>query len=617
MCGIAGIAVAATGGQPDATAIERMCAALVHRGPDDSGTWLGDRVALAMRRLRVIDLEGGKQPMMNDDGSVVLVFNGEIYNYRGLRETLEKRGHSFRTQSDTEVLLRGYEAYGDDVLTHLNGMFAFAIYDRKQERVLLARDRLGIKPLVYALRGDTLYFASELNALLLGMHGEPEINLGSLRRFVEFLYVPSPDTIYSGVSKLRAGEIAVFQHGALRTETYWKPAFAPDTAWDLDSAAERFLTLARDSISLQRVSDVPLGAFLSGGVDSSTVVGLLSEISDIPVQTYSIEFDDPEANELSYARIAARHFGTNHHETILKPDLATMCEHIAAQFGEPFADSSALPTWLVSQEARKGVTVALSGDGGDELFGGYTWMHMARRVEQYRRVPRLLRHAIDAGLHALPSGPQVARYRRFSRDSFLGPVESFRRRETCFTAAQVDLLFRPEVLQTVAEDRFRERSESVHELAYEEQMLFLDTTQYLPDDILAKVDAMSMAHSLEVRVPLLDHRIVEFAATVPFPLKYAGGVSKRVMKHAVRGLLPAELLAQRKRGFAIPIHRWFRESLGPYFEETVLSPKAYCNDYVNSAYVRDLFSQHLVRRENYGHHLWALLMLELWLRGNA
>ncbi len=617
MCGICGIVHGDEKRPVDEGRVRAMNEALTHRGPDDGGLWHGGHAALAMRRLSIIDLFRGHQPMRSADGNITLVFNGEIYNFETLRAELEALGCAFRTLSDTEVILHAYQAYGDAFLEHLNGMFAIALHDHRQDRLLLARDRLGIKPVFYTVRDGALAFASELDALLRSGLVTGALNPGALDAYFALLYIPAPDSIFEGVHKLLPGEKLVFQRGEVITERYWTLAFEPDSAWTLSSAAEAYAELLNDSVRLRRVSDVPLGAFLSGGLDSSSVVGALSECSAAPVKTFTIGFDDAHANELEYARIAAQHFGTDHTEEMLHPDMVEVAAGLIRHFGEPFADSSAVPTWLVSQLARQQVTVSLSGDGGDELFAGYTWLHMAHRVARYRRVPAPLRNLIGTALRLAPKSPFLGKIRRFNADSFLSPHQAFRRRETCFDASQRATLYRPAWAQRVvgcAVDRFQEHADADEGLAYGDWMLRQDTGLYLPDDILTKVDRMSMAVGLEARVPLLDHRIVEFAATVPFHLKFQGGASKRIAKYAMASLLPPELLKQRKQGFAIPIQRWFRNELRGHFQETVLSPEARNAAYLDPTCVQGLFDAHAARRENYGHHLWAVLMFEHWLR---
>ena len=616
MCGICGLVNGDPSRHVDVAVVERMNAALIHRGPDDAGVWHGGHATLAMRRLSILDLAGGHQPMTNEDGSVIVIFNGEIYNFRALRDDLIAQGHAFRSQSDTEVIVHAYEEYGDDMLQRLNGMFAMAVYDVKQKRLLLARDRLGIKPLFYCERNGSLAFASELDALLRSGLVRKRIDPSALDAYFSFLYIPAPDCIFEDVRKLRPGEKLVFENGKAALTRYWRLAFNIDNTWTLEAAAERYRDLLADAIRLQRVSDVPLGAFLSGGIDSSTVAGMMSRAGPGPVKTFTIGFEDAAVDEIRYARTAAKYFHTDHSEEILRPDMVDVTSRLVRHFGEPFADSSAVPTWLVSKLARSSVTVVLSGDGGDELFAGYTWLHMNRNVATYRRIPKFVRSLLDLALHCAPGSRRIAKLRRFSHDSSLSPQASFRRRETCFNADMRAALYHREWSGRIAADatdRFEEHAQD-GPLSPDDWMLYQDSVMYLPDDILTKVDRMSMAHSLEVRVPLLDHRIVEFAATVPFALKFKGGVSKYLAKHAVRDLLPKELLHQRKQGFAIPVHRWFREDLRAFFQELVLSKDARCGEYLNPGAVQSLLNGHTAHQEDYGHHLWAILMLEQWLR---
>lgn len=617
MCGICGICCSDRGRRADIQAAARMNDAMAHRGPDDDGMWDGGHVALAMRRLSILDIHGGRQPMANENGAIQVVFNGEIYNYRELRADLQKKGHLFKTNSDTEVILHAYEQHGDDAIRLFNGMFAFALYDANAARLLIARDRLGIKPLFYTIKNGALAFASELAALMRsGIPGET-LNPPALDAYFSFLYIPAPDTIYHGVKKLPPAHKLTFERGKVRIERYWQLQFRPETRWTTESAAERYLELARDSVRLRRLSDVPLGAFLSGGLDSSSVVALLAESTPDPVKTFSIGFDDAKADELRWARIAAARFGTEHTEEILHPAICSLAERIAPCFGEPFADSSAVPTWLVSSVARRQVTVALSGDGGDESFAGYTWTRMNRHVAAFRNVPAPIRSLAETVLAAMP-GPRASKLARFLSDARLSHRDSFRRRHTCFSPELKARLYRPDFAQTLCApciDRFQQHADHGPQDP-DQWMLHQDTAMYLPDDILAKVDRMTMANSLEARVPLLDHRIVEFAATLPFSLKLNRGISKRVVKRAMRTILPDELLRQRKRGFAIPIHRWFREDLRAPFEQAVLDPASRCAQFIHPPAAKTLLQHHLARKENYGHHLWAILMLEYWLQTN-
>jgi len=618
VCGICGIVYDDPGHEVDLYRLDRMSTALAHRGPDDSGAWHQPGAGLAHRRLSILDTtHAGHQPMVSTDGNLVIVFNGEIYNFQELQEILEARGSSFHTKCDTEVLLEAHRVWGDNAVQQLNGMFAYACFDKERRRLVLVRDRLGIKPLFYTQQNGAVAFASELDALVQGGFAGQGLNPAAIDAYFTYLYIPGPDTIYKNVFKLMPGERLVVEEGRITHEQYWRLEFKEDPAWTLPSAAEAFLSLLDDAVCMQRISDVPLGAFLSGGMDSSAVVAALSRCSDKPVKTFTIGFDDAHRDETRFARIAAQHFGADHTEEILHPDMIDTVARFVRHFGEPFADSSALPMWLVSQVARGSVTVALSGDGGDELFGGYTWMHRNLQVATFRKIPGPVRQLAAVMLHTWPESPAVHQLRRFAQDTFLSPDESFRRRLTCFGPELRQALYTSDFAQAVFNhqiDRYAEHCTRAQTLPDNNRMLYLDTMMYLPDDILTKVDRMSMAHGLEARVPLLDHRLVEFAATVPFPLKYAQGVSKRLMKYALRDTLPPALLAQRKQGFAIPIHRWFRKELRDHFRELVLESGSRCAQYLMVDPIQRLFDRHVAGVENYGHHLWAVLLFEHWLR---
>ncbi len=617
MCGICGIVHADPARTVDAARVGSMNAALVHRGPDDEGAWVRGAVGLAARRLSIRDVVHGHQPMANENASCVVVFNGEIYNADELRADLQKKGFAFRTQCDTEVVLRAYEAWDEGAVHRFNGMFAFAVWDAARDRLYAARDRVGIKPLYFTERGGTLAFSSELASLLRSGLVDGALDPAAIDAYLTYLYVPHPESIFRGVRQLGPGESLTWHRGRARIDTYWRPEFRATRSWTLDSAAETYKELLRDAVRLQCVSDVPLGAFLSGGIDSTSVVAVLAESSPMPVKTFTIGFDDAESDERGYARMAANAFATRHIERVMQPDLAEMSAELVRHFGEPFADSSAIPTWMVSKLAREEVTVALSGDGGDELFAGYTWLHMALRAGRFASVPRPLRAMLDVGLKLAPRSPWWDKARRFSADAALTPMERLQRRETCFNAEQRADVYSPAVAKAVHArglDRFREYWEQCSAFTDEDRMLSQDLRMYLPDDILTKVDRMSMAASLEARVPLLDHRIVEFAATVPFEMKYNGVESKRLVKHALKGVVPAKLLEQRKRGFAIPVHAWLRGELAPLFEEAVLGAGARSAEWFEPAAMRSLFAAHRAGRENLGHHLWALLVFEQWLR---
>ncbi|MEK7793158.1 MAG: asparagine synthase (glutamine-hydrolyzing) [Candidatus Hydrogenedentota bacterium] len=610
MCGIAGMVMIDSAAIADEAAVQRMTDALVHRGPDSGGVWTSRNAALGARRLRVLDLAAGEQPLTSPDDRYVIVYNGEIYNHREVRVELETKGVTFKTHCDTETVLAAYAAWGTNCLARFNGMFAFAIHDTHENTLFLARDRLGVKPLFYSQTPDAFVFASELDALMRSQLLPRDIDRESLADYFRYLYVPAPDTIYRGISKLLPGESILLKNGRMETQRWWSPRLNIDSSWTLDSAAERFRELLFDSVRLRLISDVPLGAFLSGGVDSSCVVAAMAQHA-ATIKTFSIGFDDAAANELPYAREVATRFGTHHTEEIVRPDAVALLPQIVRHFGEPFADSSAIPTWYVSQLARRNVTVALSGDGGDELFAGYDWTRMNRLVARYRRVPGGIRRLIDLALGALPDSERIRKLARFSADSFLSPLESFRRRQTSFSPRELDELLLGGA--TATRDRFAEVATPAETMNSDDWMLLHDLLMYLPDDILTKVDRMSMAHALEARVPLLDYRLVEFAMTVPFHLKAAHGVTKRVMKHACGDLLPESVMRQRKRGFAIPIHKWFRGPLREIFHDTVLSKSARSRESIDTKAAARFLDRHTQRGEDLGHHLWAVLVLEHWL----
>lgn len=614
MCGIAGLLHDDPDRAAAADAAARMGAALAHRGPDDAGLWHDGPVALAHRRLSVIDLSPlGRQPMASACGRHVVAYNGEIYNFPALRQALEGLGDTFRGRGDTEVLVAALARWGEAALDRLVGMFAFAWYDRAEKRLVLARDRLGIKPVYYTHQGGVFAFASEPGALRAGGFLSGGLDPAALDAYFAHLYVPAPETAHRGVFQLCPGEVVTVRRGRLDRRRWWTLARRIDPAWTLDSAAARYLDLLEDSVRLRRISDVPVGAFLSGGLDSGTVAAVMAAQGGA-VNTFSVGFDDAQMDELRYARLAAEHLGTEHHEEMLRPDMVDLLPRITRHFGDPFADSSALPTWLVSRMARTRVTVALTGDGGDELFGGYAWTRAAAAVARYRQIPLPLRRLASPVFDALPRGARADKFRRFHADSFLPPVEAYRRRHTCLDAATRGALLAPCGGPVSARDRFLAHWEAAGDAGEGDRMLHVDTAMYLPDDVLAKVDRMSMAHGLEARVPLLDHRLVEFAATVPFHLKLARGVTKRLAKRAARALLPPALLRQRKQGFSVPIHRWFREELRGHFQDAVFAADARTAGLLDPRVARALFEAHQARRADLGHALWAILVLEHTLR---
>ena len=609
MCGIVGFAAGPGRIAPDAAVGAAMNAAIVHRGPDDGGLHREDAVLLGMRRLAIIDLSGGHQPMHGLDGQLVLVFNGEIYNYRRLRAELQARGRAFRTDSDSEVILAAYEAWGEAAVARLEGMFAFALWDRRSGRLLLARDRLGKKPLFLWEGEGGLGFASELKSLLEIPGFTREVDTSVLPGYFAFGYVPSPRSIFRGVRKLPAGHYAVWRDGALREQRYWQLDFQPTFAGSEAEAEAELHARLQAAVDDRLVADVPFGAFLSGGLDSSVVVALMAQRMTQPVRTFSIGFKEARYSELSDARIVADHLKTEHHELVVEPEAADLVDRLVWHLDEPFADSSALPTYLVSAMARPHVKMVLSGDGGDEAFAGY------ERYLKFLALERLgpLRGAASLGLRgagAVVPGRVGQRLRRVGErlgdafpDSYLSGVA----------------LSRPEQMRALLGKAGAEGYASLHALfpandprPMIDRIVDADIHSYLLDDILVKLDRMSMAASIEGRAPLLDHRVVEFAVRLPAHLRVRGGRGKHLLREVARRWLPSSILDKPKQGFAIPLDEWFRGRLGDMAADTFASRAFRERGWVEPAAVDGLLAEHRAGRANHAEPLWQVLMLERW-----
>jgi len=596
--------------------LHAMCAALAHRGPDDEGFCLGKdkSVGLGMRRLSIIDLQTGRQPVHNEDGTVWVVFNGEIYNYRGLRRELNARGHAFYTTTDTEVIVHLYEEYGPRCVEHLRGMFAFALWDDRSRTLLLARDRLGIKPLYYAEIAGRLLFASELKAILQVPEVERSLNWRAVSHLFTGLTTPPAESIIEGVRKLEPGHLLTASPGKEhKIERYWEARFEPDYSRSEEDYVEELRELIQESVSLHMVSDVPLGAFLSGGIDSSSVVATMARLVPGPVKTFSIGFPDRDFNELDHARLVAERFGTDHHELILEPDVVDILEDLAWYLDEPFGDPSAIPTFMVSKLAADHVTVVLSGDGGDELFAGYDKYLVEQRERRYRFVPRPFRRMLGTIGELMHDG---MRGRNFLRHIALDGAARYLDASTLFRLDQKKRLFQPGASEMLMKsDPWTEAAEYLagvngHWLS---ALQYWDLKSYLPLDILTKVDRMSMAHSIEARVPLLDHKLVEFATTIPPDLRLRNGTTKYLFKRALRGILPDEIIDRPKHGFGIPLGRWFRGQLGDFVRELLLSETSRRRGIFNPAYIEQLVQRHENGRE-LDLHLWTLISFELWCR---
>jgi len=613
VCGIAGI-VRFDGRPVLEDDVRAMCRAMVHRGPDEEGVYLGAGVGLGMRRLSIIDLEGGQQPISNEDGSIWVVFNGEIYNHRELRRQLTRDGHTFRTASDTETIVHLYEDLGARAVERLRGMFAFALWDAPRRQLLLARDRLGIKPLYYADLDDGVVFASELKPILQRPDIGRDLNWEAVGHLFTFLATPSSSSIVKGVRKLEPARFATAaDRRGVRVERYWDVEFQPDEHSSEDELVEQLRELLVESVRLHQISDVPIGAFLSGGIDSSAVVATMAQLTSSPVKTFAIGFVEEDYSELDHARRVAEQFGTDHHELILRPDVVQIAEDLAWYLDEPFGDTSAIPTYMVSKLASEHVTVVLTGDGGDELFAGYDKYVTEERERRYDRVPDSIRKVLGAVGRAMPEGMTG---RRFLRHLALNGSRRYLDASTLFRTDELRQVFRREAFNRIAvHDPW---ARSLMELAsigsdWVAALQYCDLQTYLPLDILTKVDRMTMAHSIEARPPLLDHRVVEFAATVPARYRLRDGTTKYLLKRAMRGILPDAIIDRPKHGFAVPLARWFRGELAGFTRDVLLSDTCRQRGLFEPKYVERLIRLH-TRGRDLDLQLWTLLSFELWCR---
>jgi asparagine synthase (glutamine-hydrolysing) len=621
MCGIAGFVESSSVRSPLGVDDRRllaqaMCDAIRHRGPDDEGIWSEDGVAIGMRRLSIIDLATGHQPIHNEDRTVWLVFNGEIYNFRELRRELEATGHRYYTSTDTESIVHAYEQWGTGAFGRLRGMFGLALWDARSRTLLLARDRVGIKPVHYAVAGGRLYFGSEIKSILCAPDLPRELEPDALDHYLSFLYTPGDQSIFRGVRKLPPGHFLSWHEDRESIERYWQfPAGESFTGSEADAVVGLREALT-GAVRSHLVSDVPLGAFLSGGVDSSLVVGLMAETSDKRVKTFSIGFDEPEFDELDHARRVAAHFGTSHHELVVKPDGVAILDDLIAHFDEPFGDASAIPTWYVSQMARRHVTVVLSGDGGDELFGGYDRYIPHPRVRAFDRYGSPgLRRIAGAAAGRLPHGARGKNFlRHVARDEqgrYLDAVRLFGADEK---PALLTADFRRALSGPDPESRLARHFERYAGLPWPSQMMRFDAETYLPEDVLTKVDRMSMAHSIESRVPLLDNGVLDLAATLPASLKIKDGRRKHILKEVAATLLPRDVVDRRKQGFGVPLGVWFRGRLRELFADTLLSPTSLQRGYFQPRFVRSILDEHLSGQRDHTLRLWQLVVFEHWHR---
>ena len=626
MCGICGI-YNLDGKPVNQDLLERMNDTMIHRGPDGSGIYIDKGIGLGHRRLAIIDLHTGDQPMSSEDGLLHVVFNGEIYNFLELRDELEKSGHIFRTRSDTEVLLHGYRQWGELFVEQLRGMFAIALWDAPNRKLLLIRDRVGKKPLYYYYDRKRLVFGSELKALIADTTIPREIDPAALDVYCSFGYVPSPLSIFKGIRKLPPAHLAVCTPRKFTQFAYWDVDMrAEPESIEEGRAVAELRDVFDESVRLRMISDVPLGAFLSGGIDSSAVVASMAlQDNGNPVKTSSIGFDDRRFNELEYAGIVAKQYNTDHTEFVVKPDALDIIEKIVWHFDEPFADASAVPTWYVSKMARQKVTVTLSGDGGDETFAGYIQRYSMNRLEESlrRRLPEFLRYGFLGPLAYLYPRvdfmPRPLRLKTFLTNLSLSQEQAYFR--------DMSFYFKPEAKKSLYAPDFAAQVDVAGAQHYINSFFarnhtsdpvtraqYVDIKSYLPEDILVKVDRMSMAHSLEVRAPILDHKVMEYAARLPSELKLNGKESKYIFKKMNGGRLPQDILYRRKQGFNVPLDSWLRGQLKDLAHDALFASRSGLSDYFNIRYVKGLWDRHQAKRENNGTPLWGLMMFGLWRR---
>jgi asparagine synthase (glutamine-hydrolysing) len=623
MCGIVGF-VNANSRAASRELLERMNARIIHRGPDEDGFFVHESVALAMRRLAIIDLKGGQQPIYNRDKSSVIVFNGEIYNFQELRDDLESRGHVFYTNCDTEVIVHLYDEFGADCVDHLRGMFAFAIWDTRDRSLFLARDRVGKKPVLYAHRpnGD-LVFGSEFTALLAHPDISREVDRHAIDSYLSYLCVPAPQTAFKQIRKLEPGHWLRWKDGRIETKRYWQPDFSKKIRISEEEAIEETTRILREATKLRLISEVPLGAFLSGGVDSSTVVALMAEASTQPVKTFSIGFEEQDFSELKYAKRVAEHIGAEYNEFIVRPNALEVLPVLVEHYGEPYADSSAIPTYYVSKETRRYVTVALNGDGGDESFAGYE-RHAAMRIaEMYHRFPKLFRELlIEKPIGLFPTSElkrsRVRDAKRFLQAASLPKTERYFRWMSTFNRDAKRELYTKDFSEAVSDQNpsaFLDRwFGAANGSGVLDATLLTDQMTYLPNDLLVKVDIASMANSLEARSPFLDHKVIEFAASLPENLKMKRFETKSLLKKVAARLVPPEVVYRRKMGFGVPIGSWFRGEMKDFVRGVLLSEKSLKRGIARPEMIERYVTEHTGGQRDHTFQVWTLLMLELWFQ---
>jgi asparagine synthase (glutamine-hydrolysing) len=647
MCGIAGwVKLNKNDASPNADAVlHEMCERIVHRGPDSEGLWTDDSVALGMRRLSIIDLKTGDQPVFNEDRSVIVMMNGELYNYREVRAQLEERGHTFTTKSDTEILPHLYEEHGDALLEHVNGMYAFSLWDSRKEKLIIARDRFGEKPLYYGVFDGKLIYASELKSILAHPAVKTELDLDALRHYLSYDYVPAPMSIFKGISKLPAAHVLIVENGDVRIKKYWDLDWSEPGALATGSPAGRMngngdrlpngrdsasfsqkskvlRELLSDAVRMRLVSDVPLGILLSGGIDSSTVAAFATQHATEKVKTFSIGFEEDSFDESKYARLVAKHLDTEHYEDRLSAEKAgDLISEIGQWLDEPLSDGSLIPTYLLARFVRQHVTVALGGDGGDELFAGYPMYYAHKVAAYYRTIPKFVRSGlIEPVVNALPVSTKNMSFdykaKRFVRASNSDTVTRHQSWFGSFSIDQHERLLTRDVLASTDGDIYRGAREILNDVVTSndiERMQHLDVKFYMAEDILTKVDRAAMAVSLETRAPFLDPRVGQFAASIPVGYKLKGSKGKYILKEAVKELLPQTILDRPKKGFGIPIAAWLKGRLNPLLHDMLAPERLKRQNLFDADYVQKLVGEHEAGTASHHKELWTLLVFQLWL----
>ena len=622
MCGICGIV--SKDKQVSQSVIQKMASVMDYRGPDDEGYSFFGNAGLGHRRLSVIDITGGHQPMSNEDGTLFLVCNGEIYNFKQLRDLLENKGHRIKTRSDNEIILHLYEEYKTECLKYLRGMFAFGIWDNRKKTLFLARDRLGKKPLVYSLYNEDLYFASEIKALLEVNEISREIDHTAIDLYLAYQAIPSPYTVFKKIKKLPPGHFLIWNNGSIDIRRYWHIDFTKKLKLsDENQYMEAMWEKLKESTKIRMVSDVPLGAFLSGGIDSSTIVGLMSEFSDHPVKTFSVGFEESDFSELQYARVVARRFNTSHNEFIVKPDIISILPKLVWHYNEPFGDSSMVPTYYVARETKKYVTVALNGDGGDENLAGYTRYWQTQVLEKiyniYKKNPFLRKEILKFFVRQYNRHPSSTFNRIWK---WLDDVEksgfdyAYARRLIAFSNDLKNKFYSEEMKEKVQNSDclalVRDIWSSAGDICLLEKMLATDFNLYLPDVLMVKMDIACMANSLEARSPFLDNEFVELMASFPADLKVRRMTSKYILKRKLKGFLPEEIISRKKMGFGIPVGRWFRKELKQFVNEILLDNASLSRGYFDPQAVMKMVEDHTSGRIDHTSRIWLLIILEMW-----